>query len=223
MLIKQRVLTLRNFISCVTLLLALLLGGCSSPTPALTPTPYPTYTPAPPLPTYTPYPTLTPAPTFTSYPTQTSFPTYTPYPMPTAVPLAGKGQWVDGHFWALKVVDVRSATELDGIRPTEDYFLVVEVDWKAQGSTEWHYIEGIDFELVDVDDARYEISGMIYRDSEDGADQGPGEAYQAFGYRSVRAKGTAVDTYKLVFDLPTEAEGVKLWFQDLPLIDLEWE
>lgn len=192
------------------------LAACGG-TPEPPATPYPTYTP---YPQSTPYPTYTPNPTHTPYPEPTIYPTYTPYPSPTPVPLARKGQWVTGHFWALKVVDIRTVAEMDGIRPTEDYFLVVEVDWKAQGTTEWHRIEGIDFELVDANDTRYDIFGMIYREGEDGPDQGPGETLQEFGYRSVRALGTANDTYKLVFDLSRDVKGLKLWYQDFPMIDL---
>lgn len=219
MFTNNPVSNLRTF-GLILILLALLVSGCSRPTPVPTATPYPTYTPVPPLPTYTPYPTLTPAPTFTSYPTQTPYPTLTPYPTPTPVPLASKGQWVNGHFWSIKVVDVRTAAELDGIRPSEDLFVVVEVNWKAVGTTEMHPIHGIDFELIDQSGATYDIAGMIYRSGNNEEPQGPGEKFNKGGYRSVRAMGTASDTFKLVFDVPTRAKGLKLWFQDFPLIDL---
>lgn len=220
MFTHPRVLALRNCGFLFTLVLILSLSGCSGLKPAPTATPYPTYTPVPSLPTYTPYPTLTPAPTFTSYPSPTPYPTYTPYPTPTPVPLAGKGQWVHGHFWSIKVVDVRSVAELDGIRPTEDQFIVVEVDWKAAGTEEMHPIHGIDFELVDPDGAVYDIAGMIYRSGNTEEPQGPGEKFNKDSYRTVRASGAASGTFKLVFDVPAQAKGLKLWFQDFPLIDL---
>lgn len=219
MFTQSRVLVRKgSVVTLLILVLILLLAGCSRSTP--TPTPYPTYTPVPLPPTYTPYPTLTPAPTFTLLPTQTPYPTHTPYPTPTSVPLASKGQWVKGHFWSLKVSAVRTAAELDGIRPGEDRFVVVEVDWKAGGTTEMHAMQGIDFELMDRAGAAYDISGMIYRSGDTEKPQGPGEKYQKGGYRMLRAKGTASDTFKLVFDVPTQAKGLKLWFQDCPQIDL---
>jgi|GEM_PF-1818761 len=178
---------------------------------------------ATPVPTPTLYPTYTPYPTFTPCPTYTPNPTFTPHPTPTSAPVAEKGQWVQGHFFSIKVVDVRTATDLDGAQPAEDLFVVVEVDWKTNNATMWHSLSGSDFELVDAGGDIFEISGMILRPDNDEEPQGPGEVYDEGTYRTNKARFDADDTYKLVYDIPSTAQGLKLWFQDLAPIDLGLE
>jgi hypothetical protein len=139
----------------------------------------------------------------------------------TATPDAAvSGKWVKGHFWSIKLINVQVASTLDGQRPKEDKFVVVEVDWKANDLAEMHTISGIDFELVDTHDTRYVFDGMIYRPGNLNEPQGPGEKFNRGGYRTNEARSDAMDTYKVVFDVPASAQGLKLWFQDLPLIDL---
>jgi len=167
--------------------------------------------------------TATPVPTPTPYPTYTPYPALTPAPTPTSAPAARKGQWVKGHFFSIKVVDVRTATDLDGARPAEDLFVVVEVDWKTNNATMWHSLSGSDFELVDAGGDIFEISGMILRPDNDEEPQGPGEVYDEGTYRTNKARFDADDTYKLVYDIPSTAQGLKLWFQDFPHIDLGLE
>jgi hypothetical protein len=195
-----------------SLLIASLLSGCGSISSALFPT-------ATPYPTYTPWPTLTPYATLTPYSTLTPYPTYTPLP-PTATPtVPGTGEWVKGHFWSIKVASVQTATDLDGKRPSEDVFVVVEVDWKANDLAEKHPISGIDFELVDAKGKQYGIAGMIY-EPVTFESYGSGAKFQKGKWVNTRASGTAKDTARLVFDVPSSATGLKLWLQDLPLIDL---
>lgn len=76
------------------------------------------------------------------------------------------------------------------------------------------------YDAVRARKERNQISGMIYRSGNTDEPQGPGEKYQKDSYRTLRAKGAASDTFKLVFDVPAQAKGLKLWFQDYPLIDL---
>ena len=211
-------------------LVVLLLVGCgapaATPTPVPTATPYPTYTPVPtvtPYPTYTPVPTATPYPTYTPVPTMTPYPTYTPLPpTPTPTPMPGIGEWVEGHFWSIKVVEVQTESELDGVYPTEDVFVLVNVQWKANDLVVMHTIEGIDFELVDDVGDQYDIAGMIYED-ETFESYGPNAEFLKGQYQSTRASGTANDTFRLVFDVPSLATGLKLWFQDFPPINLDLE
>jgi PBP1b-binding outer membrane lipoprotein LpoB len=80
--------------------------------------------------------------------TPTAVPTPTPSPTPTPVPFV-VGDWVEGHFWSIKVVEVKTETELDGEHPMEDVFVLVNVQWKANGLEERHIISGMDFQLVD--------------------------------------------------------------------------
>lgn len=196
-------------------LVALLLVGCEIAVATPTPTPVP-------VPVATPYPTYTPVPTATPYPTYTPVPTYTPLP-PTPTPtVIGTGEWVEGHFWSIVVTHVRTEAELDGVRPLEGVFVVVEVDWKANGLEEGHPMQGIDYELVDDTGKRYVAAGMIYRRTGD-EPQGPGEKFNERMFRSVKAEGITRDTFKLVFDVPLSASGLKLWFQDLAPIDLGLE
>ena len=118
--------------------------------------------------TPTPLPSLTPYPTYTSYPTLTSYPTYTlPPPTatlnPTATPkITGIGEWLEGHFFSIKVEEVQTATALNGVTPKKGSFLLVNVLWKANDLLEKHSISGNDFELVDGSGTVYRISGMIY-------------------------------------------------------------
>jgi len=190
-------------------LIALLLAGCSGVLgkPAATPTP---------VPTTTPYPTYTPIPTMTPYPTYTPLP-----PTPTPVPFV-VSDWVEGHFWSIKVAEVKTETELDGERPTEDVFVLVDVQWKAKNFEERHIISGIDFQLVDDAGEQYDIAGMIYEDKTYDS-YGAGAEFQKGEWVWTQAKGTADDTYRLVYDVPSSATGLKLWFQDFPLVDLGLE
>ena len=210
-------------------LVVLLLVGCgapaATPTPVPTATPYPTYTPVPtvtPYPTYTPVPTATPYPTYTPVSTMTPYPTYTPLP-PTPTPTTtGVGEWAEGHFWSIKVLDIQTETELDGVYPTEDIFVLVNVQWKANNLAERHPIAGIDFELVDDAGEQYDIAGMIYED-ETFESYGSNAKYQKGKWMITRASGTADDIFRLIFDVPSSATGLMLWFQDYPLIDLGLE
>lgn len=162
-------------------------------------------------------PTATPEPTNTPQPTSTPRPTNTP--QPTATPNIQIGDWVDGHFWSVKVVKVDTATELDGIKPQNDQFLLVDVQWKANGLTEMHSIEGVDFMLVDKTGKEYAISGMIY-ESGTFASFSDKAQYQKSKWRISRVSGSKSDTYRLVFDMPSNVNNLKLWFRDLTPIDL---
>ena len=190
-------------------LIVLLLAGCGGALaePAATPTP---------VPTATPYPTYTPLPTMTAYPTYTPLP-----PTPTPMPI-GVGEWLEGHFWSIKVLEVQTETVLDGIRPTEDVFVLVDLQWKANNLDEMHSIAGIDFELVDDTGEQYDIVGMIY-EAETHEPYGPNAEFQEGMWQVTRASGTADDTFRLVYDVPSSATGLKLWFQDFSLVDLGLE
>ena len=170
-------------------LVVLLLAGCggllAKPTPVPTATPYPTYTPVP---------------------TMTPYPTYTPLPTPTTT---GVDEWLEGHFWSIKVIDVHTETELDGVHPTDHL-------------TEMHSIAGIDFELVDDADEQYRIVGMIY-ESGTYDSHGAGAEFQKGKWQITRSSGTGDKAYRLVFDIPSSAAGLKLWFRNFPLIDLDLE
>lgn len=163
-----------------------------------------TPTPAPPTATPTPVSTATP------------YPTYTPNPTPTTT---GVGEWLDGHFWSIKVIDVLTETELDGKRPSEDVFVLVEVQWKANDLAEKHAMTGIDYELVDDAGEQYLIAGMIY-DSETYDSYGPDAEFLKGKWVIAKVNGNAGNTYLLVFDVPSSATGLKLWYQDFPLVDL---
>lgn len=168
-------------------------------------------------PTATPYPTYTHFPTLTPYRTYTPYPTYTP--MPSEV-VYDSGEWVDGHFFSIKVVNVRTATTLDGQRPKEDRFVIVEVDWKTNDLDEAHRIEGIDFELVDDKGNQYAMVGMIY-ESDTFDTFGANAKFQEGKWRITRVSGSKNDTYIMVYDVPESATGLRLWYRSLPKIDLD--
>ena len=126
---------------------------------------------------------------------------------------------MDGHFWSVKVVKVDTATELDGLKPQNDQFLLVDVQWKANGLTEMHSIEGVDFMLVDKTGKEYAISGMIYESGTFTSFSDKAQ-YQKSKWRISRVSGSKSDTYRLVFDMPSNANNLKLWFRDLSPIDL---
>ncbi len=204
--------TLRRVLGLMSVVLVL--TGCemlsrpaSTSTPVPSATPYPTYTP---ISTSTPYPTCTPASTPTPYPTYTTIPT----PTPVVV-----GEWVGGHFWSIQVSKVQVKTKLDGIHPTNGVFVLVEVKWKANNLTEMHIISGNDFELVDDAGKQHRIVGMIY-EPETFAPYSANARFQKGKWQFTRARGNAKKTYRLVFDLPASVAGLKLWFRDLPMIDL---
>jgi len=174
---------------------------------------------AQPADTQTPVPTATSYPTYTPFPTMTPYPTYTPVPTPTTT---GVREWLDGHFWSIKVIDVETETELDGKLPLEDIFLLVEVQWKANDLAEKHGIAGIDFVLVDDAGEQYDIAGMIY-ELESFDPYGPNTEFQKAKWLLNRTNGTTDRNYRLVFDVPSSAANLKLWFRNFPLIDLGLE
>jgi hypothetical protein len=178
-------------------LIVLLLAGCGgAPTkPTATPTP---------IPTATPYPTYTPLP---------------PRPTPTTT---GVGEWLEGHFWSIKVVEVKTETELDGMHPTEDVFVLVDVQWKTSDLEQPHIMGGTDFQLVDDAGEQYDSAGMIYEE-ETYDSYGAGAKFQEGDWKLSQVSGTSDDTFRLVYDVPSSATGLKLWFQDFPLIDLGLE
>lgn len=169
-------------------------------------------------PTATPYPTYTPPPTCTPPSTYTPHPTLTPRPPATPTPLARVGQWVSGHFWQIRVNSVRTATVLDGERPTNGTFVVAEVVLKANGTAEMHHASGVDFALVDDKGKEYVITGMILEP--DGMPAGTPPRYQRDTFLHTQAQGTYQETYQLVYDLPASIRNLHLWFADLPEIDL---
>jgi hypothetical protein len=171
------------------------------------------------VPTRTAYPTLTPYPTATARPTLTPYPSYTPVPLPT---LTGLGEWVEGHFWSIKVIEVQTETSLEGKHPSEDRFVLVDVQWKANGLAEKHAHGGIDFELVDNQGEQYLITGMIY-DPDTFEPFGPNAEYRDGRWTTATVRGNKDDIYRLVFDVPSSAQGLKLWFRSFPLIDLGLE
>jgi len=159
------------------------------------------------------------SPAATAMPPETATPDATVTPEPTPTPSASVGDWVDGHFWSIKVKDVRTETQLDGEVPVEDVLVVVEVAYKAEGLSKKLRISGADFELVDQDGERYDIAGMIMADEEDESGE---EVFRRGWWRVHDINVSGDDVFKLVYDLPDSAEGLRLWFQDLqPMIDLE--
>lgn len=165
------------------------------------------------MPTHTLYPTYTPLPTLTPYPTATVLP-----PTPTPA-LTGVGEWMEGHYWSIKVIEVQTNTELEGSYPANDVYVLVNVQWKANNLSERHSIDGNDFELVDAAGVQYDIAGMIYED-ETLEPFTPNARYQKGKWVTTRARGNTDDVMRLVFDLPSPVTGLRLWFQDFPLIDL---
>ncbi len=155
----------------------------------------------------------------TAMPPEPPTPDATVTPEPTPTPSASVGDWVDGHFWSIKVRDAWSETELDGEVPVEDVLVVVEVAYKAEGLSKKHRISGTDFELVDRDGERYDIAGMIMEDDKDESGE---DVFQRGWWQVHDISSSGDDVFKLVYDLPDSAGGLRLWFQDLqPMIDLE--
>jgi hypothetical protein len=161
-------------------------------------------------------PTMTPYPTYTPYPQPTPYPTYTP----VAAAEAGINQWVLGHYWSIRVTNAETRTSLDGNNPSQNIFVLVDVEWKAVDPTLKRRISGADFQLVDVNDTRYDISGMIY-DPTTFEPFGANAMYQPNKWVIADIVNDNPDTYRLVFDLPRGKLGLSLWFQDLPKIDLK--
>lgn len=157
--------------------------------------------------------TATPEPTSTPRPTATLQPTATPSTI-------SQGEWADGHFWSIKVANVETKTELDDKTPLNDIFVLVDVQWKANHLNELHQMAGIDYMLVDNSGEEYTSSGMIYESKTFESFSTKAE-YQKGKWRVSRVRGTHDDTYRMVFDLPASAQGLKLWFRDYPLIDLD--
>lgn len=186
-------------------LLALVLSSCSALRFA-------------PAPTRTPYPTYTPAATCTPLPTYTPYPTATPQPSATPTPITRVGEWLSGHYWSIQVSNVRTATVLDGVKPTNSQFVVVDVQWKANNTLEFHYLSGQDFVLIDEVGKEHLISGTIM--VPDGKPAGSPAVYEKGVWQYSRAKSNATNVYQLVYDLPASVRNLKLWFADLPMIDL---
>jgi hypothetical protein len=164
----------------------------------------------------TPYPTYTPVPTMTPYPTYTPLP---PTPTPTTT---GVSEWLKGHFWSIKVVEVQTETELDGTHPTEDTFVLVNVQWKGNNLAEMHTISGIDFQLVDDAGEQYDVAGMIFEDKTYDS-YGASAKFQKGNWMWTQTRGTTDKIFRLVYDVPSSATSLKLWFQDFPLVDLGLE
>jgi hypothetical protein len=178
--------------------------------------------PAEPTATSTAVPTPTLYPTYTPVPTMTPYPTYTPLPpTPTPVPFV-VGDWVEGHFWSIKVAEAKTETELDGEHPTEDVFVLVDVQWKTNDLEETHIISGMDFQLIDEAGEQHDAAGMIY-EKESYDSYGAGAKFQKGNWVWTQTSGTADDTFRMVYDVPSSAADLKLWFQDFPLIDLGLE
>jgi hypothetical protein len=138
----------------------------------------------------------------------------TPTPKPVKV-----GQWIEGHYWSIRVDATQVETDLDGETPSEDVFVIVDVDWRGDDLDIKHIMSGADYELVDDMGDRYPIVGMIFEE----------ETYDSFGddakfHRKkwiwTRASGDADKTYRLVFDVPDTANGLKLWFRNFAPIEL---
>ncbi len=217
-----------RFILIYFLAVSILLAGCGSTKPemvaqiatsvAATVAAAPTATP---LPTLTPYPTATSLPTLTPYPTATSLPTLTPYPTYTPSSFTptppAMGEWLEGHFWSIRIIDVQVTTDLNGTHPDEEMFILVSIQWKANNLAENHIMDGIDFELVDAATGeRYGIVGMFFESYESHYNI----EFHEGKWLTIQARGDAEDYYMLVFDVPdaTSISGFKLWFQDFPLI-----
>lgn len=172
--------------------------------------------------TPTPVPTFTLYPTYTPLPTLTSYPTYSPAP-PTATPeIFGVGDWLEGHFFTIRVDEMETKTSLDGVSPKNDKFLLVNVSWKANDLKEKHGIAGVDFELIDENGETYRLSGMIYdpktfKPFEDNA------KFQKNKWVVTTVSGNASKVYRLVYDVPSSATGLQLWFRNYPKINLGLE
>jgi len=217
----------RLFIAVFLSITVFLVAGCnlfpfslaSTPTSMPTSTPYPTFTP-PPTMTPTTIPTATPYPTYTPFPTATPYPTYTPFPTMPAPEPAGINEWVVGHYWSIKVEDVFVEEELDGKKPDEDVFVIVHVLWQGNDLDIKHIMYGADYELIDAEETQYRIVGMIY-DAESYDSFGDDAEFQPGKWVWTQASGSASKTYRLVFDVPLSAEGLRLWFRDFDPIDLD--
>jgi len=178
--------------------------------------------------TPTPIPSFTSYPTYTPFPTFTSFPTYTPLPPtatlePTAAPeITGVGEWLEGHFFTIRVDEVESKTSLDGASPTNDIFLLVNVSWKANGLKEKHGLAGVDFELIDENGKIYRLAGMIY-EPKSFKPFTENASYQKDKWVVTKVSGNGSNVYRLVYDLPSSATGLQLWFRNYPFIDLGLE
>lgn len=162
----------------------------------------------------------------TSTPRATATPRATSTPRPTAtateIPIAGLNEWVDGHYFSVRAVNIDTAMDLDGEEPQEGRFLIVNMEWKANNLTIKHAIQGVDFELVDQNGERYSIAGMIY-ESDTFESFSDNAQFQKGKWRVSTVTGTHSDTYRLVYDIPDSAEGLHMWYADLPQIDLGME
>lgn len=132
------------------------------------------------------------------------------------------GEWLDGYFFSVKVVDVSVAMELDGERPKEDRFVVVEIQWKANELKIKQVISGAEFLLVDDAGVYYYIAGMIFEPDSFDANH-VNARFDRGGWIESKVTSNSDNTYRLVFDVPASAHGLKLWFRHLPLIDLALE
>jgi hypothetical protein len=139
---------------------------------------------------------------------------------PTLGSEPGLNEWVEGHFWSINVKKAETRTSLNGNSPEEDVFVLVDVEWKAVDPTLKRRISGADFQLVDVDGNRYDISGMIY-DGSTFEPFGSNAKYQPNKWVIADIVNDKPDTYRLVFDVPAGTKSLKLWFQDMPKIDLQ--
>lgn len=110
--------------------------------------------------------------------------------------------------------------DLNGRTPLNGVFAVVDVQWKANDLDELHQMAGIDYMLVDANGKEYASSGMIY-ESNTFDTFGSKAEYQKGKWRVSRVRGTHSDTYRIVFDIPSSAKGLKLWFRNYPLIELD--
>jgi hypothetical protein len=153
--------------------------------------------------------------------TPTAVPTPTLSPTPTPVPFV-VGDWVEGHFWSIKIAEVTTETELDGEHPIEDVFVVVDAQWKANDLEKRHIISGMDFQLVDDAGEQYDPAGMIFEDETYDAYSDDAK-FQKGEWVWTQASGTSDKTIRLVYDIPSSVTSLRLWFQDFPLIDLGLE
>lgn len=152
-------------------------------------------------------------------PTSTRLPPATRVPTVTPEPGFEVGEWMDAHFFSVMVVEASTATSLDGETPLEDTFVIVEVQWKANDLDAKQVIAGIEFQLLDDDGTFYDLSGMIF-DKDDFKAFGANAKYDRGGWIESKVTGSGENTYRLVFDVPASATGLKLWFRNMPGIDL---
>lgn len=131
----------------------------------------------------------------------------------------GLDEWVEGHYWTFKVKEVDTKKVLNGETPKRDIFVVVNVQWEANELKIKRVITGSDFQLIDADGIAYDLSGMIY-DSDTFLPFSSEARYQANKWVIAEVSGDRTDTFRLVFDMPASAKGLKLWFQDCPKVDL---